>query len=201
MTIGSVNEDDRRVIRTRRLLRQALLNLIEQKEYGKISIRDVTDEADIGYATFFRHYDGVDDLMLEIFTGIIEQLESLPEKHAQDYFEQEGTLLFRHISDNQTLYRAILSSHAFTHKLRSRVSEMMLEHIKGHSDHVLRSEIPLEAAAVHMVSSLVGLIEWWLEREMQPSVEKMASIYERLIIRATWQGLSREDELALPWET
>ena len=71
-----MNDEDRRVTRTRRLLKQALVDLTSEQTFETITLRDITDRADIGYATFFRHYDGKDELMLEIFTGIIEELES-----------------------------------------------------------------------------------------------------------------------------
>ncbi|NCF69861.1 MAG: TetR/AcrR family transcriptional regulator, partial [Chloroflexi bacterium] len=45
---------DRRIRRTRRLLEAALLDLVDEQPYPSITIRDITDRADIGYATFFR---------------------------------------------------------------------------------------------------------------------------------------------------
>ena len=44
-------------------------------------------------------------------------------------------------------------------------------------------------AVAHMVTSLLGLIEWWLARGLEPDVDQMAEIYDRLIIQATWQAL------------
>jgi len=196
-----MNRNDRRVIRTRRLLRQALLELMGDKTYEKITIRDLTDRADIGYATFFRHYDGVDDLMLEIFTAIIEELESSAGREGEGYFEREGLLIFQNVAQNTSLYRGILGSRAFNRRLRAHVQGMMVAHLKSHAGVVTSTPIPLEVAALHMVSSLLGLVEWWLEHKMQLPVERMAAIYDRLIIRATWQALTPGLRLSLPWES
>ncbi len=195
-----MNEEDRRVVRTRRLLREALLELIAEKAYKEITIRDLTDRADIGYATFFRHYDSVDDLMLEILTSIIGELESLAEEAGEDYFEREGFLIFQNVARNPSLYRGILGSHAFSRKLRAHVQGMMVAHLKSHAGDIESTLIPLEVASLHMVSSLMGLIEWWVERGMDLPIERMATIYERLIIRATWQALTPGLPLWLPWE-
>jgi AcrR family transcriptional regulator len=184
-----MEKEDRRVSRTRRLLREALIELIEEKPYETITIRDVTDRADIGYATFFRHYDGVDDLMLEIFSRIIEELESLPDKHGEEYFEQEGYQLFEHVSANQFLYRGILGSHTFTRKLRDHIKGIVQGHLDEHADEVSASTIPIEVAAQHMTSSILGLIDWWLEEGAPYSSERMARIYDRLIVQATWDAL------------
>lgn len=193
-------ELDRRVVRTRRLLKEALLELVKNKDYEKITIRDVTDQADIGYATFFRHYDGVDDLMLTIFSEIIDDLESLPEKHEQDYFKQEGIQLFEHVLENHWLYQAVLSSHTFSRRLRAHVGEMMLSHLQNHQADLAAPTFPYELAAIHMVSSLLGLIEWWLESGQPVGVATMAEIYERLVVRATWQALTPGRSIELPWE-
>jgi AcrR family transcriptional regulator len=195
-----MNEEDRRVVRTRRLLRQALLELIAEKPYKEITIRELTDRADIGYATFFRHYDGVDQVMLEILSSIIEELESLAEGAGEGYFEREGTLIFQNVAQNPSLYRGILDSHVFRHKLRTHVQGMMVAHLKSHAGEVETNLIPLEVASLHMVSSLLALIEWWLQRRMELPIERMAAIYERLIIRATWQALTPGLSLRLPWE-
>lgn len=194
-----MSTEDRRVLRTRRLLKQALIDLSSEKTFEDITIRDITDLADIGYATFFRHYDGKDELMLEIFTGIIEELESLPDKHAERYFEQEGYLLFKHVSDNSDLYRSILDSLTFSRQLREHIKKIVQRHLDKHAHQVASPVIPLEVAAQHMVSSLLGLIDWWLSQDQPYSIDDMALIYERLIIQATWLALDEDSPMQLSW--
>ncbi len=191
---------DRRVIRTRRLLKEALLELINQGPYEVITIRDITDCADIGYATFFRHYNGKDDLMLEIFTEIIENLKSLSNTHNDKYFEREGYLLFQHVEGNRAMYRGVLDSQMFSKKLRIHLSEMVQVHLDRHNDRVTTQTIPFEIAANHMVSSIMGLIDWWITNDMPYSKERMAVVYEHLVIGATWHALNADNTLWLPWE-
>jgi AcrR family transcriptional regulator len=196
-----VREDDRRVMRTRRMLHQALLELMDEKDYERITIRDLTDRADIGYATFFRHYQGIDELMLEIFAGIIDDLEAQALQAGADYYEREGRLMFESAARSPSLYRAVLRSRAFSRKLQNHVQGMMLSHLRSHGAQGEAVPIPVEIAALHMVSSLLALVDWWLAHGMQPSVDRMAAIYERLIIRSTWQALTPGLKLRLPWES
>jgi AcrR family transcriptional regulator len=195
-----MNEEDRRVVRTRRLLKNALLDLMEEGNYETITIRRITDQADIGYATFFRHYDGKDELMLELFTDIITELEAMPEGHGGQYFEQEGYLLFEHVAQNQALYRGILDSPTFARKFRDLLKDIVRGHLESHAEVISSPALPFEIAAQHMVASHLGLIDWWLSNDRPYSIEIMARIYDRLIIRATWQALQMENELILPWE-
>src|ERR1700730_3526834 len=48
---------DPRIRRTRPLLQEALRNLLEQKEFDKISVQDITEAATLNRATFYAHYD------------------------------------------------------------------------------------------------------------------------------------------------
>ena len=56
------NKPDRRVNRTRRLLREALLALIMEEGYDAVTIEEITDRADLGRTTFYLHYRDKEDL-------------------------------------------------------------------------------------------------------------------------------------------
>jgi len=47
---------DPRILRTRKLLQQALVNLMKEKEYDCISVQDIAEAATINRATFYDHY-------------------------------------------------------------------------------------------------------------------------------------------------
>ena len=69
---------DPRVRRTRRILRDALVSLILEKDYASISIKEITQRADVAYITFFRHYNSMDELLMEVLEdGLAELLQSI----------------------------------------------------------------------------------------------------------------------------
>lgn len=59
MAKGSI---DRRVVRTREMLHQALRSLILEKGYEAISIKEICAAANVGRSTFYAHYTSKDDL-------------------------------------------------------------------------------------------------------------------------------------------
>ncbi len=191
---------DRRIVRTRRLLTDALLELTNEKPYETITIRDITDRADIGYATFFRHYAGKDELMLEIFTKLVAELESTSESHQADYFQQEGFHFFQHVDDNSAVYQSILDSLQFTRILQKHLIGIVEKHLTDHASDIPDPAIPHDVAAQHVVASLLGLTDWWLRQNKPYSVEEMAHFYERLIIHATWHVMNASNPIILPWE-
>lgn len=64
---------DPRVARTKKWLKNALLELIEEKEYKKIAVSEITDRAELSRPTFYLHYKTKDDLLLDIFRVINEE--------------------------------------------------------------------------------------------------------------------------------
>ncbi len=195
-----MQEEDRRIRRTRRALADALMQLAAGRPYESITIRDITDQADVGYATFFRHYGSKDDLMLDIFQSVAHTLESMAGGHGGDFFEKEGLLIFTHVRDNAALYRSILDSLVFRRKLKILFAGHIGRRIAVHTTSPPAPGVFLEVVVNHMAVSLVGLIEWWLENDLQPPVEQTAQIYDRLIIRATWHAMLAEKPLPLQSE-
>ncbi len=192
---------DRRIRRTRRDLTAALISLTSKRPYASIQVRDITDEADVGYATFYRHYQSKDDLMLAVFDKITAELETSAVETGGEYFVQEGKLLFGHVQKYIGLYLSILQSQDFVRKLKKLLAQRVEGHIQRHAVELDDLAFPIELAANHMVAALIGLIEWWLERDMPLPVEEMARIYERLIIQATWIALPAGNRLTLPWQS
>ena len=181
--------DDRRVRRTRRALAEALVALTSTQPYETIHIRDITERADVGYATFFRHYASKDDLMLDVFEDIVRDLEALAGAHGTPFFQSEGRVIFEHVRAQPALYRSVLDSLVFTRKLKTVLAEHVRRQMARHRPPPTRDKMLRDIAVNHMLTALVGLLEWWLAHACQPPAEKMAEIYERLIVQATWMAL------------
>jgi AcrR family transcriptional regulator len=182
---------DRRVRRTRRLLGEALLELIRTKNFDAITIRDITDQADVGYATFFRHYDSKEDLLAEQLAQIVRQLEEVAGQRSEDYFQREGTLFFEHVQAHEHLYQGLLSGHVSVQVVR-RMRDSLVKVIKPHMashDEAADVLVPLDIAANHIASSALELAAWWLDNDMPYSTTEMGLYYQWLIIEGTWQAI------------
>lgn len=179
-------ELDRRVIRTRRLLSEALVSLILEKGYDAITVKDITERADVAYATFYRHYGRKDELLTYRLEEIIIELETLTQEPALR--SADGYLIFKHVQEYSALYRILFNSQDTT-TVRRQVRERI-------AINVLKNCLPLQQAneefisatlaANHIAASLLSLIEWWLEQNMSPSPYQMARVYGRLITEATF---------------
>ncbi len=175
---------DRRIRRTQRLLADALIDLMLEHSYNAVSIKDITERANIAYATFFRHYKDKDELLLAILGSIIEEMKSLLGQARDSSPEAQGLMLFQTIEKNARLYLALLSSEG-SPKLRARVQKMVIAEFMRAFPATLDNSIPTEILANHIMVTTIGLIAWWLTNAMPYPPEKMATIYAELVVRST----------------
>ncbi|HZU70657.1 MAG TPA: TetR/AcrR family transcriptional regulator [Ktedonobacteraceae bacterium] len=175
---------DRRVKRTQHLLAKALIDLTLEKGYDAVTIRDITDKADVGYATFFRHYHDKDALLQEVSEVVLAELKNLLPMGPGEDAVALGKTLFHYVQENNSIIRVLLSS---------RSSTPLMEHIIDiATDEVLNQNIPLEGSAVpsevaayHLVNSSIGLLQWWLEHDMPYPPERMGIIFHELVFQPT----------------
>lgn len=78
------NFEDRRARRSRKLLKESLLEQMRRKSFSEISVRDVTDGADMNRGTFYLHYSGTAELLQSLETDLIAELQALVDEHMQE---------------------------------------------------------------------------------------------------------------------
>jgi AcrR family transcriptional regulator len=174
---------DPRVNRTRNALTNALIELTLEKGYDAVTVRDLSERASIGYATFFRHFSDKDALLADVLEGTLNDILELIQPVTNDP-ERTATLVFDHVQQNADLVRVLLRTRNVS-PLMPRIfqvaSQSMLQTLTPKPD----SPIPPEIAAHHMIASFVELIEWWLEQDMPYPPERMGRIVSTLIMLPT----------------
>lgn len=182
-----MNPTDRRVRRTQKLLGDALIALALEKEYDEITIQEITDRADIGYRTFFRHYTDKDELLKDVLSAVRTEMSELmgpppleifmnPDFQAADL--PNSALLFQHVQKNSDLYRVLLFSERGLIQLSKAFA---IQEFKSSYGALLETDIPLDILVNHMVSGMITLLRWWLENDMCYSPEVMGEYTFRLI--------------------
>ena len=175
---------DRRVKRTQNLLAKALIALTLEKGYEAVTIRDITERADVGYATFFRHYHDKDALLLDVLDVVLAELMDLLSLSPDADPATVGALIFRYVQQQSEVVRVLLSSRGSA-TLVQRIIEAGTESVLRQNSPLVGAVVPVEIAAYHLVTSTLALIQWWLEHGMPYPPEHMGSIYHELIVRPT----------------
>jgi AcrR family transcriptional regulator len=180
---AEINLADPRVRRTRRLLREALIALILEKDYQAITIKEITERAEVAYITFFRHYNSIDDLLLEALEGGLSELQTRVQEAAGQAADNtaEGQLVFEYVQQNATLFHILLHTPGAI-QIRKRFEAILADIFLATCKplHTPKQPIPPEITASQLATSVVSLIEWWLNRGMPYPCQRMGAIYFRL---------------------
>ena len=184
-----MNQTDRRVRRTQKSLGDALIALALEKDYDEITIQEITDRADIGYRTFFRHYSDKDELLNDVLSTIKVEMRELMGPPPFEFFTDPNVqaddlpnskILFEHVQENSNLYRVLLFSNR---GLVQPLKDFAIQEFKANYGTFLETDIPFEILTNHMISSMITLVRWWLNNDMCHSPEEMGDYAFRLIIQ------------------
>lgn len=162
--------EDRRVQRTRVLLKNALLELIVSKGYESITVQDLIDRANIGRSTFYAHFLDKQHLLESGFKDLkgmlAQQLQSRRSESDEPGARALGFSLpmLEHAIDHHPIYLATIgkpSGAMVDQQLRKLLSDL----VQGELAAVLPSKpapcLPLDLVALAVVSVFMGLLEWW----------------------------------------
>lgn len=172
---------DARQIRTRSALRAAILDLASERPFAGISVGEIAGKAGVGYATFFRHYRDKDALFAdaaeELISGMILRLA--PMVRAAESRSAALTLC-RFVEEQRPLCIALLAGGA-----RNAVREEILARAVRQVDlsaTARASWLPEGLGPVHMVTSVLTILGWWLEQGCDLSAEAMSIVIDRLVL-------------------
>ena len=191
---------DRRVVRTRTALQQALKTLILQKGYEAITITDICNTANVGRSTFYAHYTSKDDLK----RGGLEHLRQLFfDRHAAPAAGNAvprpfgfSLALFEHARDDIELYRAMVGGRGTAVSLDS-IREILSDRVREEVATLNRSSsrsITEELIVQYVVGAFVSVLTWWLDRGAKISPEQIETLLRRTALEGVQTGCGCSDK-------
>jgi AcrR family transcriptional regulator len=180
---------DRRILRTRQRLREALLSLIVERSYEKTSVQDILDRAEIGRATFYEHFRSKEDLLAsgieQLRVHLLQEWES-NSNAGRTPVERLGfaLALFRHVDGHRRLYRAIVGRESgviVERKMRRMLADLVREDLKSCKS-AGQKTISTDLAVQYVVGALWSVLTWWMDYRVPLSPEDMNSIFRRLTL-------------------
>ena len=177
---------DRRIQRTRQLLQDALISLILEKGYDKITVQHIIDEANVGRSTFYAHYLDKDDLM----ASSVEKLREELHQHmvgADNGDEQDAAIaslaLFRHTKEQHHLYKAMIGGRGIDIVTKA-IHDTLTSQAQAYFEQIERKSgpltIPMPVMTTYLAGTLQTLLTWWLDNDMPYSPERMNEMFVQL---------------------
>ncbi|QHZ49184.1 TetR/AcrR family transcriptional regulator [Bacillus sp. NSP9.1] len=182
---------DKRVTQSKNRLKMALFHLLAEKEWEKISVQDITKQANLNRTTFYQHYQDKYDLLLqnvsEMFAAMQKEIFSpLDAELSGDKPEAYWYVLrfYQHLKKNSPDFTIIMNRRYelnIKELLQDFWNDSFLTGIKKAAAGEVEHTVPLDIQRQFVISAYAGTAAWWLENGMPYTPEFMAESMISLI--------------------
>jgi len=195
---------DRRVLRTRQLLQDALVSLILEQGYDKVTVQDIIDRANVGRSTFYAHYQDKEDLLLR---GVAEIAygEELEEAVAEDVerlaqIGAGGTLsifgMFAHIQQNERVHKAMFQKNN-DNVILEKGAIFLYANLKAQLRRLYQDDqppkVPISILTQYLTGGLMSLAQWWLDNDMPYTPQEMDELFQQMAMPGIRAVLEMEE--------
>lgn len=181
---------DRRIRKSKKAMRNALIELLDIKEFKQITITDIVNYADLNRGTFYKYYNYKEDLIAEVQERIIQDLKEaykLPYQGLIYYKQQEitkrnKTSLFDHIYKYRKFYHLVLNStdlYNFQKVFVETISDIHMNDLLYYMDH---PKIEKKLFSIYQCYGIFGLLVEWDKNNFADSPEYITKQHNEILL-------------------
>ena len=173
-------------IRSRKMIREAFIELLKEKDFSKITVTDIVTRADINRGTFYAHYTDTHAIVEEIEQEIIDRMvESFKEFRYQSFFRDPLPLLksvAEWVQTDMESYRILLNTSG-SREFLLKLQRVFFEHMAQDTTipEAIRNSSRFKLQAQFFAAGTVSLYESWFRGELKMSPDEIALEISRLI--------------------
>lgn len=182
-------KEDRRVRRTRRLLKQALAELMAAKDFREITVKDITERADLNRGTFYLHYTDTYNLLEKLENETLEDFQNMIDLYVPQTDQKDLTPILQpiaeYIRENAAVCKALFGNRA-SNEFALKFHRL----IRDNGRKIIRQKYPeaegpaLDYFFAFITFGLTGVIKQWFNTNMQLDNEEIIQISNRIVIAA-----------------
>lgn len=173
-------------IRSKKLIREAFLELINEKPLEKITVTDIVNRADINRRTFYAHFQDVRALVESIEDETIDKLrEVLIETHNDNFFIDPLSQLLKvaeFLESNINFYRIIINSNGaepFLTKLKS-VFTTFMQYDENVPD-IIKNTTEFVIMQNFIAGGITNILQMWFRGDTKQSLEELVTAVANLM--------------------
>ncbi|UUX33392.1 TetR/AcrR family transcriptional regulator [Fundicoccus culcitae] len=187
-----MTKEDLRVMRTRMTINQVFIELVKEKGFENVSVKDIAEAAMINRSTFYSHYKDKFDLMQQL---LMKALEAMSTSESGNLLKEDNKIYVKEITDTITrMLLMVQEEKDFYFSLIQSVDWRILKDtlwesvVKNYKDILDRLtikesdlEIPIEVVANYSISIVMNLLNWWLSDDNDMTAAQLAHLMVKMI--------------------
>ncbi|MCL1992094.1 MAG: TetR family transcriptional regulator C-terminal domain-containing protein [Spirochaetes bacterium] len=177
--------EDRRAAKSKMAIKKVFLELLKKKPLNKITVAELSREADLGRGTFYLHYNDIYDLYdyieSELYGGLIEIFEEqpYPVTNADDLVKL-AEIITKYTADNKEVFLLVTGSGSYgklVRKLKKVLREKMFQ--KGYAGKISKYD---EMEYLFIMYGLIGILEDWLNTGLAMPRKELVKILHKILM-------------------
>ncbi len=179
-------KDDLRVIKTKKILYETLIELMKTKTFEEIKVSDICTKALINRSTFYAHYEDKYELLLEFINSLKEEFINELSKNknilnTREYYLEMIRLFLDHIENKKDIYNAIMINNRNSIMMDILSSVANNEVIKKMESSNISTKVPANIIAKFYLGGVLNLGIEWLRDTNKYSKEEIIKYLEILL--------------------
>ena len=168
--------ENRRVRMTKQMMKDALLELLEQEKLVSISVTAICEAADIHRSTFYNYYTDVEELLKDIEQDLLDRIPTRPwgfDQHDQEQLLTLTTAYFDDVKKNKKAYRILFGESAGNSFASTLVEYFSSGYVPVSNQN---DEFTDRFVRLYIANGTVGMLREWVEKDCPVSSGEMAEM-------------------------
>ena len=163
---------DKRIIKSKRAIREAFFSLIKEKSINKVTIKDIAERAEIDRKTFYNYYPSIFVLQNEFENELIDNLDVLFEEVDFSKFVENPDEIFTALGNflrNNIDYYQVMLSVNFSENLSNKIIGSLKFRIASSFEKGLikrgidPQDFDLSIVSEYLASAILGVYYRWID--------------------------------------
>ncbi len=185
-----MNNNDRRVKRTKKVLHDALLTLLNEKSINEITVTELTNLADVNRATFYFYYTDLIDMLQQIQNEAYDAFTEVIQKatiHVStiEGFTEYAERLFNFCKENEALVRFIINNDV-NNRLYTYIRQLMLTNIPNTKE-IFGENNPAKYLSNYVITAMIGICIDWMDDGMEIPAHELAKLCANVYIYGSYK--------------
>ena len=175
---------DRRIAKTRLALRDAMLALLRTRGWDEISIQEICDQANVGRSTFYIHFSGKDDLLVESLNELRIALSAAGTRGSLTEQPLEFmTGLLAHMVEQRQVFKTVIGRRS-SQSIERRFREMVFQLVEQDFIKFNMPTLQCQIVARYIAGGVVDIMAWWVDAPHAPEVDVLELLVRQLAVSA-----------------
>lgn len=182
-----MNEQDIRVIKTKKAIRDALFAILGTKPLNKITVKEIAEAAEINRKTFYAHYTCIEDIIAELEDEIVSSIDSylkncIIEEYGLNpyYFIQFINSIYTSNPEFCENLVSVRNYHFLAEKIKRLFKEQLLLSMNLPKEDLLRMNFQIE----FFISGVTSVYIEWLRKDKPCTFEEISDFLLNVIVNS-----------------